>query len=41
VNAPKNILETEKTLKTLSSGQIHKKTRKTKNKKKNHWAGFF
>jgi hypothetical protein len=35
LDAPKSILETEKTLKTLSSGQIfEKKTKKTKNKTK-------
>jgi hypothetical protein len=48
--SPNSILETEKTLKTLSSAQIYKKIpQKTKQKqnnqqkkpKKNHWAGFF
>jgi hypothetical protein len=35
LDAPKSILETEKTLKTLSSGQIYKKTKKNqKNPKK-------
>jgi hypothetical protein len=34
LDAPKSILETTKTLKTLSSGQIYKKTQKT------HWAGL-
>ncbi len=34
----KSILETEKTLKTLSSGQINIKKQKTK---KFHWAGYF
>jgi hypothetical protein len=33
MDAPKSILETEKTLKTLSSGQIYKKN--PKNPKKN------
>jgi hypothetical protein len=47
LDAPKSILETEKTLKTLSSGQIYKKNQNPKNPKKpkkpkkNHWAGFF
>jgi hypothetical protein len=51
LDAPKSILETEKTLKTpLSSGQIYKKKKKkkktknpkkTKKPKKTHWAGFF
>jgi hypothetical protein len=45
VESPKNILETEKqTLKTLSSGQIYKKTKQKKMTQKNqktHWAGFF
>jgi hypothetical protein len=35
LDAPKSILETEKTLKTFSSGQKYKKTQKT------HWADFF
>ncbi len=40
------LLETEKTLKALSSGQIYKKTHKKQTKqkkktKKTHWAGFF
>jgi hypothetical protein len=39
IHAPKSILETEKTLKTLSSGQIYKKN--PRNPKKTHWAGFF
>jgi hypothetical protein len=34
LDAPKSILETEKTLITLSSGQIYKKTKKTKKTKK-------
>jgi hypothetical protein len=33
-DAPKSILETEKTLKTLSSGQIYKKNQKPKKPKK-------
>jgi hypothetical protein len=46
LDAPKSILETEKTLKTLSSGQIYKKTKKTKKQKKQkkqktHWTDFF
>jgi hypothetical protein len=43
LDAPKSILESEKTLKPLSSGQISKKKKKIpkKNQKKNHWAGFF
>jgi hypothetical protein len=47
LDAPKSILETEKTLKTLSSGQIpvyknkpKNPKNKTKNTKKTHWAGF-
>ena len=41
LDAPKSILETEKTLKTLSSGQIYKKKpKKPKKNKKNHWAGL-
>jgi hypothetical protein len=53
LDAPKSILETEKTLKSLSSGPIYiykkqKKTtkkqnnpKKTKKPKKTHWAVFF
>jgi hypothetical protein len=33
-DAPKSVLETEKTLKTLSSGQIYKKPQKPKKKQK-------
>jgi hypothetical protein len=33
-DTPKSIPETEKTLKTLSSGQIYKKQKKTKKPKK-------
>jgi hypothetical protein len=46
LDAPKSIFETEKTLITLSSGQICKnqiknqKTQKTRNPKKNLWAGI-
>jgi hypothetical protein len=46
LDAPKSILETEKTLKTL--GKYIKKSQKTQKtqktpppKKKKHWAGFF
>jgi hypothetical protein len=39
-DAPKSILETEKTLKTFSSGQIYKKKQKTIKTIKTHWAGF-
>jgi hypothetical protein len=38
LDAPKSILETEKTLKTLSSGQIYKKYRKKQTKK---WCFFY
>jgi hypothetical protein len=41
LDAPKSILETEKTLKTLSSGQIYIKKTKPPPPKKKHWAGFF
>ncbi len=41
MDAPKSILDTEKTQKTLSSGQIYKKKPKNPKKpKKKHWAGF-
>jgi hypothetical protein len=40
LEAPKSILETEKTLKALSSEQINKIKNK-KNPKKDPWAGFF
>jgi hypothetical protein len=44
VDAPKSTLEAEKTLKTLSSGQIYKnktkKPEKPQKTPKNHWAGF-
>jgi hypothetical protein len=45
LDAPKSILVTEKTLKTIFSGQKTpknpKKTQKTQKNKKTHWAGFF
>jgi hypothetical protein len=41
LDAPKSILETEKTLKTLSLGQIYKKTKKTKKKKKTTGLVFY
>jgi hypothetical protein len=37
----KVFLKLKKTLKTLSSGQIYKKTKNPKKPKKNHCAGFF
>jgi hypothetical protein len=41
LDAPKSILETEKPLKTLSSGHKYiKNPKKPKKTKKNHWAGF-
>ncbi len=41
LDAPKSVLETEKTLKTLSSGQIYiKKTKKNKKTKKTTGLGF-
>jgi hypothetical protein len=39
VDAPKNILETEK--KTLKPSLLGKKPKKTPKHKKTHWAGFF
>jgi hypothetical protein len=41
LDAPKSILETEKTLKTLSSGQKLKKPKKNKKKQKNPLGWFF
>ncbi len=41
LDAPKSILETEKTLKTLSSGQIYKKNQKTQETQKNPLDWFF